>query len=100
MLNATTSPQRRTAVPTGCWLVRLALWGVALAAGWMFAPSWGAVAQVGEVSALPSNSPSIKADRLYHKAFPLEYSGSSIVLVFYREEGELQEQDEKFVESI
>src|SRR5438132_1004950 len=79
------------------WPIPLILWAIALAAG-RLAPAWGTIAQAGEVSSLPANSPSVQADRLFRQAFPLEFSRSSIVLVFYRETGELREQDEKFVD--
>src|SRR5207249_462973 len=75
----------------------LAVWAVALAAGWLYAPSWSAVTQVGEVSSLPAKSPSVQADALYRQAFPLEYAPSSMVLLFTRADGPLQEEDKKFI---
>ncbi len=80
------------------WFVLLLVWAIGLTVGWLFAPTWEQVTQVGEVRSLPQTAPSVEADQAFREAFPLEYSPSSVVLVFARAEGPLQEKDKQFIE--
>ncbi|MBI3409932.1 MAG: MMPL family transporter [Planctomycetes bacterium] len=78
------------------WPIWLALWVLALALAWRFAPSWQTVVDFGEVGSLPPRSPSVRGDRLCQEAFPNDYAPSSIVLVFTRADGEVGEKDFEF----
>jgi putative drug exporter of the RND superfamily len=86
------------AVVARFWPVVFVVWGAALAAGFFFAPSWNDVTQVGEVESLPAESPSVRASTLFREAFPLDYAPSSVVLLYWREDGPLQDADRKFIE--
>lgn len=78
------------------WPWLLAVWGLVLALCWLLAPSWDSVTPVGEIRFLPTDAPSVRADRLYRQAFPLAYSPSNVVLVFSREDGPLRREDFDF----
>src|SRR5262249_53280470 len=80
-------------IVTRFWAVWSVVWVLGLALAWILAPSWEDVAEFGEVASLPPNSPSVLADQLYAQAFQDEYSPSSVVLVFSRDESELTGQD-------
>jgi RND superfamily putative drug exporter len=80
------------------WIAVLAFWiGLAVVLQ-MAAPNWSTVAQDGEFSFLPPDSPSRRADRLFQQAFPQDLLTSSIVIVASRESGaELNHQDKQFI---
>ncbi|MDB5312008.1 MAG: hypothetical protein JWO38_6210 [Gemmataceae bacterium] len=79
------------------WPVLLVVW-LALLAGSLYAPRWDTLVKSGEGEALPQNSPSRRADQLFRTAFPSDYAASSIVLVLSREEGELRDEDRRFID--
>ena len=80
----------------------LGLWVVLLAAGWRLAPSWYNVTQGGDYAFLPDDAPSRRGEELLQRAFPDQYSASSIVLVVRRDEdgAGLSEQDRQFIRQI
>ena len=71
---------------------------MALVASGFLAPSWDAITQDADVAFLPEDSPSRRAEAISQTAFPDQHSGSTIVLVLTRSAGQLQDQDEAFVE--
>jgi RND superfamily putative drug exporter len=77
----------------------LGLWFVLLGAGWKFAPGWYEVTQGGDYAFLPDDTPSRRGEELFKRAFPDEYSASSVVLVL-RRDGDgagLSDRDREFV---
>jgi putative drug exporter of the RND superfamily len=83
------------------WPVWLGIWLIVLGAGWLFAPRWDDVTEGGDIPFLPDDSPSRRGDQLFKTAFPEEYSGGSVVVVFSREEGTgLQEEDRRFIAEV
>lgn len=80
------------------WPIVLAVWVLAVAAGWLFAPTWEAVTRVGEAAALPESSPSVQADHFFRESFPLEYTPSNVIVVAHRDDGVLTERDQAFLE--
>jgi RND superfamily putative drug exporter len=77
----------------------LGLWFVLLGAGWEFAPGWYEVTQGGDYAFLPDDTPSRRGEELFKKAFPDEYSASSVVLVL-RRDGDgagLSDRDREFL---
>src|SRR5260370_30905 len=83
------------------WLALLACWIVlAVALNWA-APEWSTVAQDGEFSFLPPDSPSRRADELFNKAFPQDLLSSSIVIVVSRESDTgLGDEDKQFITDV
>ena len=81
------------------WPIILALWGVAVVAGFTLAPAWDKVAKNGEVDFLPPSAPSRIADGLFKEAFPLEFSAGNIALILARDGGELEERDRAFIKN-
>src|ERR1700688_3187554 len=83
---------------TRFWPLLLGAWLLLLGAGCYFAPAWDDVTQGGDSPFFPEDAPSRRGEQLFKKAFPDEYSGSSVILVLSREEDgtELLEQDKKF----
>src|SRR5437868_2891611 len=83
------------------WLALLAIWiGLALALHFA-APDWSSIAQDGEFSFLPSDSPSRRADDLFKQAFPHDLLASSIVIVVSRESnGGLKDEDKEFITDV
>lgn len=79
------------------WHVILILWLSALLIGWTFAPAWETVTKSGEVAFLPSTAPSRRAETLFEKAFPLDYSAGVVAIVYVREAAELDEEDFTFL---
>ncbi|HLJ11754.1 MAG TPA: MMPL family transporter, partial [Planctomycetaceae bacterium] len=80
------------------WLVWLAVWIAAMIALHIAAPDWSDVAQDGEFSFLPEDSPSRLGDDLFNKAFPHDLLASSIVVVVSRDSGEgLEDRDKQFI---
>src|SRR4029077_9546367 len=67
------------------WLALLAGWIVLAVVLHLVAPDWSTIAQDGEFSFLPPDSPSRRADELFNKAFPQDLLSSSIVIVVSRE---------------
>jgi hypothetical protein len=80
------------------WPGVLVTWVLLLVGSKLVAPSWGTVAQDGDVAFLSESSPSRRGEMLFEKAFPDQYSGTSIVLVMTRAAGQLLDQDEIFIE--
>lgn len=79
------------------WFGILALWIAAVVLAVAFAPSWDDVSKSGEVAFLPENTASRRGDKLYKEAFPLQYSGSNIVLVLSRDNEQLRDEDFELV---
>jgi RND superfamily putative drug exporter len=77
----------------------LGFWIILLGVGWRFAPGWYDVTQGGDYAFLPDDAPSRRGEELFKRAFPGEYSASSVVLVISRDEGEagLAERDRAFI---
>ena len=80
------------------WLLILIAW-VSLAVGLrLTAPAWNDVAQDGQFSFLPDESPSRRADELFNRAFPQDLLASSVVIVVSREDEDgLTDDDMQFV---
>src|SRR5438034_3242222 len=85
---------------TRFWPVVLGLWCLLFGFSWAFAPNWNAVTGGGEVSSLPADTPSRRAEHLFREAFPDQYAGSSIVLVVARQGAELKDEDKDFVKQV
>jgi RND superfamily putative drug exporter len=67
------------------WPLVLAGWGLLLLGTWYFAPPWRDVAQDSELSALPADVPSRRAEEALARAFPDDKAASNIVLVLHRD---------------
>ncbi|MGE5194178.1 MAG: MMPL family transporter [Deltaproteobacteria bacterium] len=82
------------------WIVILAAWLAVFAVLRSVAPPWEEVAEDGQFSFLPADSPSRRADRLFNQAFPHDLISSSIVIVFSRESADgLQSADLEFIKN-
>src|SRR5258708_10367586 len=77
------------------WIAVLAFWIILAVALHAAGPDWGSIAQDGEFSFLPSDSPSRRADKLFQQAFPHDLLASSIVIVVSRERGQVLGDDDK-----
>lgn len=80
------------------YVVVIALWLLIMGVTWFFSPSWDVVTRSGEVAFLPKDAPSQRADRLFHDAFPLQYTGSNVAIVLWREDEELRIEDRDFLQ--
>lgn len=74
---------------TSGWINRLHLLRVTV-------PGWQDVVEDGEFAFLPQNNPSIRAENLFHRAFPNDRLASSVVLVIERNK-ELTDDDRTFI---
>jgi RND superfamily putative drug exporter len=63
-----------------------------------FAPSWDQVARGGTFDSLPPDSPSVVAKQLFEEAFPNELFSSSVVIVLYRPDEPLRQEDKHFAD--
>jgi hypothetical protein len=84
------------------WPLLLALWAALLIGTWWAAPPWDTVAQDREFAFLPADAPSRQAAEVFARAFPLDHTGSNIVLVLHRADnppGHL-DADRKFIEDV
>ncbi len=63
-----------------------------------FAPTWDQVARGGTFDSLPPESPSVVAKAIFEKAFPNELFASSVVIVLYRADGPLRQDDKHFAD--
>lgn len=79
------------------WLFLLIGWIVLTIALRFVAPDWNEVAEDGQFSFLPADSPSRRADELFNKAFPRDLLSSSIVVVVSREAEKLRQEDIQFI---
>src|SRR5205085_7952472 len=83
------------------WWVFLLGWLVLGAALHLAAPGWSTIAQDGEFSFLPADSPSRRADTLFDQAFPQDLLSSSIVVVVSRDSDPgLQDGDKQFITDV
>src|SRR5436190_6311396 len=83
------------------WLAILILWVVIAVALHSAAPEWSSVAQDGEFSFLPADSPARQADTLFNQAFPQDLLASSIVVVVSREGDDgLRDEDKEFITDV
>src|SRR5947207_4326823 len=80
------------------WPLVLAAWILLLAGTWLVAPAWGDVTLGGDVNFLPGDASSRRGEELFKETFPEEYSGSSVVVIVFREGGKLGDADKKFIE--
>jgi RND superfamily putative drug exporter len=80
------------------WAAIILAW-VLLALGLRWAaPGWQSVAQDGQFSFLPADSPSRRADDLFQQSFPCDVLASSVVIVASRAAGQkLTDEDISFV---
>src|SRR5881275_1521593 len=85
-------------IVTRFWPIVLVAWLLLLVGSGLFAPSWDTITQDGDVAFLSENSPSRQGDLLFQKAFPDQYTGTSIVLVISRPTGNLRDEDQLFLE--
>ncbi len=80
------------------WIAILVVWLALFAVLGSVAPPWEEVAEDGQFSFLPADSPSRRADRLFNEAFPHDLISSSIVIVFSRESADgLESRDLQFI---
>ena len=81
------------------WPAVLGGWfGLLVLAAW-FAPPLEDVQKTGEFAFLPTDSPSLVAERLFREQFPNEANASSIAIIARRSDGPLQPTDLEFVDS-
>jgi len=81
------------------WPLFLVAW-IGIAVGvWKQAPAWESIAETGELSFLPADSPTFRADRLRQEAFPEDDRSSNVVVVVAREgqNQKLRREDRQFV---
>jgi putative drug exporter of the RND superfamily len=81
------------------WLVWLFGWAIVCGILVAYAPPLASVTRPGEFDFLPSDVPSRRGAQLFDRAFPGAGSGSSAVLVVYREFEKLRPEDHQFVEN-
>ena len=94
------------------WQVILVLWGVAVLAALGVHQEWynrlfglhvktfNQVAIDGEFGFLPPQTQSLLGEQLLAKAFPDDLLKSSVVIVVWRQDQELQPEDEAFIEKL
>ena len=84
------------------WPLLLVAWISILILVRVIAPEWDSVVTDGEFDFLPQDSPSLRGERLFKRAFPDDVLTSSIVIVARRESRKdgLLEQDFDFIENI
>jgi putative drug exporter of the RND superfamily len=82
------------------WPLWLLVWGAAVVAIGFFAPSWDSVVDPRNSDFLPANSPSRLGTRVFDQAFPNDASASNVVLVVYRDQGQLSAADHEFVDAV
>ncbi len=82
------------------WPAWLIGWILLLAILRSYAPSLKSVTRPGEFDFLPSDVPSRRGAELFQTAFPGAGSGSSVVLVVYRDAEKLRPADRQFVQSV
>src|SRR5438309_4266190 len=82
------------------WPLVLAAWILLLAGTWWLAPAWDDVTLGGDVNFLPEDALSRRGEELFKQAFPKEYFGSSVVVIAFRESGELGQADKKFIDQV
>lgn len=83
------------------WLAILLLWIMIAAALHFAAPGWSSIAQDGEFSFLPADSPARQADALFNQAFPKDLLASSIVVVVSRQSDDgLRDDDKDFITDV
>lgn len=75
---------------TGGWVNRLHIFPAPI-------PRWNDIVEDGEFAFLPQDMPSIRAESLFHRAFPNDRLASSVVLVIERDT-ELTDADRSFIE--
>lgn len=88
----------------GLWLV-LVVCANGVMAGWwnrlgifpVQIPGWHDVAESGEFAFLPKDMPSLKAEELFHKAFPDDHLASSVVLVIRHLSTQIDDNDRAFI---
>lgn len=82
--------------------VVVAVWLLLLTATFFFVPEWSSVAENGELAFLPSDSPSIVAEKLFRDRFPNHSGSSNIVLVIRRETSDdgLRKEDHQFIANV
>ena len=82
------------------WLAWLIGWILLVAILRSYAPSLKSVTRPGEFDFLPSDVPSRRGAEVFQTAFPGAGSGSSVVLVVYRDAEKLRPADRQFVQSV
>jgi RND superfamily putative drug exporter len=82
------------------WPIFLVAWVFLLVWSKCCAPGWDAATSGLQIAMLPPDAPSRQADQLFREAFPGRSAGSNIVLVLWRDQGELNDDDEDFIAGV
>ena len=82
---------------TRFWPGVLTVWLALFAVAELTMPDWAAVSTDGELKHLPSESPTRVGGQLYADAFPNDITNSSIVVVLSRKDGQITQDDERFI---
>jgi putative drug exporter of the RND superfamily len=82
------------------WPLVLIAWGGLLLAGRWVAPDWRKVAQEKEFAFLPANSPSLRAEEIFKKAFPDQRLGSNIVLLLVDQQPQHLDRNHQFIQDV
>jgi uncharacterized membrane protein YdfJ with MMPL/SSD domain len=82
------------------WIGWLAAWILLFAALRAYAPPLASVTRAGEFDFLPPDVSSRRGQEVLQSAFPAAASGSSVVLVVYRNGEQLRPADRQFVQNV
>ncbi len=82
------------------WIAWLVAWVLLLAAVRVYAPPLASVTRAGEFDFLPPDVSSRRGQEVLESAFPGAASGSSVVLVVYRNGEKLRSADRQFVQNV
>jgi putative drug exporter of the RND superfamily len=82
------------------WLVWLIAWILLFALLRAFAPDLASVTRAGQFDFLPPDVASRRGEELFQRTFPGSGTGSSVVLVLFRDKEKLRPADQQFVQDV